>query len=145
MSTVIIGVLWKVRENLWNCQSQWKVWENCVFRFVVYKFSSRFRNAFSSGKDEKYAAKQAKRSIWHSTFDTCSSCSQWFSLWMLSFLFPRKEGRGWKWRENYRWPAEKAKVKVNMDCFSLIKGQWKLSVKSQGIFIFLMSGNPFVR
>ena len=38
---------------------------NSVFRFIVHKFSSRLWNAFSFGKDEKYAAKQAKRSIWH--------------------------------------------------------------------------------
>ena len=36
---------------------------NSVFRFIVRKFSSRFWNAFSFGKDEKYAARQAKRSI----------------------------------------------------------------------------------
>jgi len=30
---------------------------------MVHKFSSRLRNAFSVGKDEKYAAKQAKQSI----------------------------------------------------------------------------------
>ena len=42
------------------------------------------------------------------------------------FLFPWKAERGWKWREKYRWPAKKAKANVNIDCFSLIKGQWKL-------------------
>ena len=53
---------------------------NSVFRFIVHKSSSRFWNAFSFGKDEKYAAKQARRSIWHSTPDTCISWGQWFSL-----------------------------------------------------------------
>ena len=43
------------------------------------------------------------------------------------FLFWRKAERGWKWREIYRWPAKKAKANVNIDCFSLIIGQWKLS------------------
>ena len=69
----------KDRENLWYCQSQWKVREFC-FRYLVHKFSSRLWNAFSFGKDEKYAAKKAKLSIWHSTPDLCSSCGQWFSL-----------------------------------------------------------------
>ena len=63
---------------------------NSFLRLIVHKFSSKFWNAFSLGKGEKYAAKQAKRSICHSTADTCSSCGQWFSLWMLSskFLLP---------------------------------------------------------
>ena len=41
-------------------------------------------------KDETYTAKQAKRTIWHSTPERCSSCGQWFLLWMLSskFLLP---------------------------------------------------------
>ena len=107
---------------------------NSVFRFIVHKLSSRLWNTFSFGKDEKNAAKQAKRSIWQSTPDTCSSCGQWFLLWMLVtnsfFFFPRKAQTGWKWREKYWWPAKKAKANVNMDCFSLIKGQWKL-FKSQ--------------
>ena len=63
---------------------------NSVFRFIIHKFSSRLWDAFSFGKDEKYAAKQAKRSISHSTPYSCSSCGHWFSLWMLSskFLHP---------------------------------------------------------
>ena len=32
---------------------------NSVFRFIVHKCSSRLRNAFPFGEDEKYAAKQA--------------------------------------------------------------------------------------
>ena len=36
---------------------------NSVFQFIVHKFSSRLWYAFSFGKDEKYAVKQAKRSI----------------------------------------------------------------------------------
>ena len=103
---------------------------NSVFRFIVHKFTSRLCNTFSFGKYEKNAAKQAKRSIWHSTPDTCSSCGQWFLLWMLVansfFFFPRKAERGWKWKEKYWWSAKKAKANVNMDCFSLIQGQWKL-------------------
>ena len=63
-------------------------------------FSSRLWNAFSFGKDEKYAAKQTKRSIWHSMPDTCDSCGQWFSLLILSskFLFPlsAKSGKSLK-------------------------------------------------
>ena len=50
----------------------------------------------------------------------------------------RKVERGWKWRQHYQWTAKTAKLNVNMDCFSLIKGR----CKSQGIFNFLMSGNP---
>ena len=37
-----------------------------------------------------------------------------------------KSGNRVKMKRNYHWPAKKAKVNVNMDCFSLIKGQWKL-------------------
>ena len=37
---------------------------NSVFWFIVHKCSSRLWNAFPFGKDEKYAAKQAKWSIW---------------------------------------------------------------------------------
>ena len=100
---------------------------NSVFRFIVHKFSSRLWNAFSLGKNEKYAAKQAKRSIWHSIPDLCSSCGQWFSVWMNSFsLFPREAEKGWKLREKCSWPIKKTKANVNIDCFSLIKGQWKL-------------------
>ena len=67
----------KVREKSGKIFDIIKVSEksgNSVFWFIVHKFSSRFCNAFSFGKDEKYAAKQAKQSIWHSTSDTCSSC-----------------------------------------------------------------------
>ena len=60
---------------------------NSVFWFIFYKFSWRFWVVFSFGKDEKYAAKQAKQSIWHFTSDTCCSCGQWFSLWILSSKF----------------------------------------------------------
>ena len=48
------------------------------------------------------------------------------------FLFPRKVERGWKLTEKYRWPTKNAKVNVNIDCFSSIKGQWKLFNKGQG-------------
>ena len=79
-----------------------------VFRFIVHKSSSKFWNAFSFGKDEKYAAKQAKRSIWHSTPDTCN-CGQWFSLWMLSskFLLPLSVKSG---------KRLKMKRKISMAC-----------------------------
>ena len=50
------------------------------------------------------------------------------------FLFLLFAERGWKWGEKYRWPAKKAKANVNINCFSLIKGQ--------GSCNFLMSGNP---
>ena len=70
---------------------------------------------------------QSKRS---EQFDIYSSCGLWFSLWMLLpnsfFLFPQKTERAWKRKEKYRWPASKAKGNENIDCFSLIKGQWKL-------------------
>ena len=59
---------------------------NSVFWFIIHKFSSRLWHAFSFGKNETYAAKQAKRSIWHSTPDTCSSCGQWFSLIVNAFF-----------------------------------------------------------
>ena len=63
-------------------------------------------------------------------FDTYSSCGQKFSLRMLLpnsfFLFPQKTERGWKGKEKYRWPANKAKANENIGCFSLIKRQWKL-------------------
>ena len=63
----------KVREKSGKIFDIVKVSEksgNSVFRFIVLKFSSRLWNAFSFGKDEKYTAKQAKRSIltlyaWH--------------------------------------------------------------------------------
>ena len=42
---------------------------------------------------------------------------------MFSFQIPSSS---WKLREKYRWPAKKAKANVNIDCFSLIKGQWKV-------------------
>ena len=63
---------------------------NSVFPFIVHKFSSIFWNAFSFGKYQKYTAKQAEWSVWHSMSDTCSSSGQWFLLWMLSskFLLP---------------------------------------------------------
>ena len=75
---------------------------NSVLWFTVHKFSSRLWNAFSFGKDEKYAAKQAKRSIWHSMPDTCDSCGQLFSLLILlsQFLFrlSAKSGKRLKMR-----------------------------------------------
>ena len=44
------GIFWKVRENLWYCQSQWIFREFC-FRFMDHKFSSRFKKMhFLSGK-----------------------------------------------------------------------------------------------
>ena len=112
---------------------------NSVFRFIVHKFSSTLWNAFSFRKDEKYAVKQAQQSIWHWLYawhtPVCSSCGQWFSFWLLSskFLLPltRKAERGWKWREKYWQPAKKAKANVNIDCFSLIKGLWKVGEKSR--------------
>ena len=84
---------YKVRKKSGEIFGIFKVSEksgNSVFRFIVHKFSSRFWNAISFRKDEKYAAKQPKGSLWHSMPDTCSSCGQWFSMWMLSskFLLP---------------------------------------------------------
>ena len=133
----------KVREKSGKIFDIVKVSEksgNSVFLFIVFiDFEMHFLS------ENTKSMPQSKQSDQHSTSNTCSSCGQWFSC---QCFFPNSfflAERGWKWRENYGWPAEKAKVKVNMDCFSLIKGQWKLSEKSQGIFIFLMSGNPFVR
>ena len=107
--------------------------ENSFFQFIVHKFSSRLWNAFSFGKDEKHAAKQGKRSIWHSTPDLCSSCGQWFSLWMISskFLLPlsAKSGKRLKRKRKMSMACKKTKANVNIDCFSLIKGQWKNCLK----------------
>ena len=73
---------------------------------------------------------QLKWSIWHSTPETCSSCGQWFLLWMVSskFVLPlsAKSGKRLKMKRKLWMACKKAKVNVNMDCFSLIKGQWKL-------------------
>ena len=86
-------MFYKVRKKSGEIFGIFKVSEksrNSIFRFIVHKFSSRFWNAISFRKDEKYAAKQPKRSVWHSMPDTCSSCGQWFSMWMLfsKFLLP---------------------------------------------------------
>ena len=66
-------------------------WGNSVIQFIVHKFSSRFWNTFSVGKDENCAAKEGKcgNSTW-CTPDTCSSCDHCFSFWTLSskFLLP---------------------------------------------------------
>ena len=98
---------------------------NSVFWFIVHKFSSRFWNAFSFAKIKNYAAKQGKRSIWHS----CSSWGQWFSLWILSskFLLPlsAKRGKRLKMKRKLSMACKKSKETVNMDCFSLIEGQEK--------------------
>ena len=103
---------------------------NSFFRFIVHKFSSRLWNTLSFGKDEKYAAKQAKRSIWHSTPDLCNSCGQWFSLWMISsqFLLPlsAKSGKRLKMKRKMSMACKETKANVDIDYFSLIKGQWKL-------------------
>ena len=65
----------KVRENFWYFQSQWKVREFC---FPVYSWKVFFKTLKCSffRKRLKCAKKQAKRSIWHSMYDTCSSCGQ---------------------------------------------------------------------
>ena len=101
---------------------------NSVFWFIVHNFSSRFWNAFSFGKDKKYGARQEKRSI-DTTSDTCGSCDQWFSLWMLSckFLLPlsAQSRKSLKMKRKLLMAPKKAKVNGNMDCFSLIKDQWK--------------------
>ena len=55
---------------------------------------------------------------------------EWF-LPNTFFLFPRKAEKVWNWREKCRWAAKKTKANLNIDCFSLIKGQWKL-FKGQG-------------
>ena len=60
------GKFFKVREKSGKIFDIVKVSEtsgNSVLWFMVHKFSSSFRNVFSFGKDEKYAAKQAKQSI----------------------------------------------------------------------------------
>ena len=80
---------------------------------------------FSFGKDEKYAA---KRSVWHSTPYSCSCCGHWFSLWMLpsKFLVSAKSGKRLKMKRKISMPTKKAKANVNIDCFSLIIGQWEV-------------------
>ena len=103
---------------------------NSVFRSILHKFSSRFWNHFLLEKMKRML--QSKQSdqfdtlhLRHVVVVVSSFCCGCF-LPNSFFLFLQKVERGWKWRENYGWPAKKAKVNVNMDCFSLIKGQWKL-------------------
>ena len=103
---------------------------NSVFRFILHKFSSRFWNHFLLEKTKRML--QSKQSdqfdtlrLRHLVVVVSGFCSECF-LSNSFFLFLQKVERGWKWRENYGWLAKKAKVNVNMDCFSLIKGQWKL-------------------
>ena len=64
------------------------------------------------------------------TSDTCGSCDQWFSLWMLSckFVLPlsAQSRKFLKMKRKLLMAPKKAKVNGNMDCFSLIKDQWKL-------------------
>ena len=115
---------------------------NSVFRFIVHKSSSRLWNAFSFGKDEKYAAKQAKRLIWHSTPDTCSSWGQWFSL-------SRKEVENEE--KNIDGLQKKLKqiqalivshwYKVSENCLKVSEK----SGESEGIFNFLMSGSTILK
>ena len=82
---------------------------NSVFPFIVHKFSSIFWNAFSFGKYQKYTAKQAEWSVWHSMSDTCSSSGQWFLLWMLSSKFRLPlSAKSWK--------RLKMKRKLSMAC-----------------------------
>ena len=73
---------------------------NSVFQFVVHKFSSRLWDAFSFLKDEKYAAKQAKQSIWHSTLTHVVVVVSGFRyecfLPNSFFLFPLFTERHWK-------------------------------------------------
>ena len=104
---------------------------NSVFQFIVHKFSSGVKEMhFLSEKMKRML--QSKQS---DQFDTLRltlvavvvigfrcECFRPNSF----FLFPRKAERSWEWREKYRWPAKKARANVNIDCFSLIKGQWKL-------------------
>ena len=85
---------------------------------------------------EKYAAKQAKYQ-----FDTLrltyvvvvvsGFCCEWF-LPNNFFLFPREKREKFENEEkNFDGLQKKTKANVNIDCFSLIKGQWKL-FKGQG-------------
>lgn len=60
-------------------------WGNYIFRLQFIRFTWRWWNAFSAEKDEKYAAKRAKRSLFYILLpNMCCSCGQWFSLQMLS-------------------------------------------------------------
>ena len=100
---------------------------NSVFQFIVHKFSSRLWNAFSFRKRWKVCCKASKAISL--TPGTCSSCVQWFSLWMLSSKFhlplSAKSGKRLKMKRKISMVCKKAKANVNIDCFSLIKGQWK--------------------
>ena len=68
------------------------------------------------------------------------------NAFFLSFCEKKKEAENEE--KNISGLQKKAKVNVNIDCFSLIKGQWKLfkgqwNVREKlGNCNFLMSGNP---
>ena len=85
---------------------------NSVFRFILHKFSSRFWNHFLLEKTKRMLqSKTVKWSIWHSTPETCSSCGQWFLLWMLSskFVLPlsAKSGKRLKMKRKLRMACKK--------------------------------------
>ena len=129
----------KVREKSGKILDIIKVSErsgNYVFWFIVHKFSSSLWNAFSFRKDEKYAVGQAKAInstlyAWPIVVVVVSgfSCECFLSIPSPSFREKRKETENEE--KNIGGLQKKAKVNVNIDCFSLIKGQWKL-FKGQG-------------
>ena len=98
-------------KSLILCQSQWKVWENCVFRFVVFFkiskcifFSKKTKSMLQSKQNDQFDTPRLTHVVVVVSGFRCECfLSNTFSL------IPRKAGRGWKWRENYRRPAKKLK------------------------------------
>ena len=102
---------------------------NSIFRFIVHKVSSRFWNAFPGWNVCCIASKAISLTLYIClTHAVVVVSGFWCECFLPNsfFLFPQKAERGWKWRENYQRLGKKAKVNESMDCFSLLKGQWKL-------------------
>ena len=55
----VVGKLFKKSVKIFDIVKVSEKSGSSVFRFIVHKCSSRLRNAFPFGEDEKYAAKQA--------------------------------------------------------------------------------------
>ena len=102
---------------------------NSIFQFIVHKVSSRFWNAFLGWNVCCIASKAISLTLYICLTHVVVVVSGFRCECFLPnsfFLFPQKAERGWKWRENYQRLGKKAKVNESMDCFSLLKGQWKL-------------------
>ena len=124
----------KVRKKSGEIFDIFKVSEksgNSIFQFIVRKVSSRFWNAFLGWNVCCIASKAISLTLYICLYMThvvvvVSGFRCECFLPNSFFLFPQKAERGWKWRENYQRLGKKAKVNENMDCFSLLNGQWKL-------------------